>query len=122
VPDPAKQGTFFSLEVRRPWGFERGRVGGRFGPGHEGLLVARIDPSRLSYGKPRGPVRVVDAHPGTPEPPKPRLPLKLWQLDDAAFNRGPGETPRGRSGALSWEVLEVDAAGRMRVRVDLQRR
>lgn len=122
LPDPRKKGRFFSLEVRRPWGFERGRVGGRFGPGHEGLIVARIDPSLLSYGDPRGPVRVVDAHPGSPEPPKPRFPCRMWELDDAAFNLGPGENPRGRSGPLSWEVLETDARGRMRVRVRLDRR
>ncbi len=121
VPDPRKKGRFFSLEVRRPWGFERGRIGHRFGPGHEGLVVALIDPSLLTHGQPRGPVRVVDAHPGTPEPPKPRLPLGLWQLDDAAFNLGPGEQPKGRSGPLAWEVLETDAAGRMKVRVRLDR-
>jgi len=117
LPDPRKQGRFFSLEVRRPWGFERGRVGGRFGPGYQGLLVTLIDPGLLSYGEPRGPVRVVDAHPGTAPPPKPRLPLRLWELDDAAFNLGPGENPKGRSGPLAWEVLETDASGRMKVRV-----
>ncbi|HJW72926.1 MAG TPA: hypothetical protein VJ486_08715 [Geothrix sp.] len=121
IPDPRRKGRFFSLEVRRPWGYEQGRVGNRFGPGYAGLLVASIDPSRLSYGDPRGPVRVVDAHPHTPEPPKPRVPLRLWELDDAAFNLGPGETPKGRSGPLSWEVLETDARGRMRVRVALRR-
>ena len=121
LPDPRKRGRFFSLEVRRPWGFERGRIGGRFGPGYEGLLVALIDPSLLTHGNPKGPMRVVDAHPNTTEPPKPRLPLHLWELDDAAFNLGPGENPRGRSGPLSWEVLETDASGRMRVRVLLAR-
>lgn len=119
LPDPRKKGRFFSLEVRRPWGFERGRVGGRFGPGHEGLVVATIDPGLLSYGNPRGPVRVVDAHPGSPEPPKPRFPCRMWELDDAAFNLGPGENPKGRRGPLSWEVLETDARGRMRVRLAL---
>jgi hypothetical protein len=122
LPDPRKRGRFFSLEVRRPWGFERGRVGGRFGPGYEGLVVALIDPSLLTHGQPKGPVRVVDAHPGTPQPPKPRLPLRLWELDDAAFNLGPGENPKGQSGPLSWEVLETDASGRMKVRVRLDRR
>ena len=122
VPDPRKQGRFFSLEVRRPWGFERGRIGNRFGPGHEGLVVALIDPALLTYGEPKGPVRVIDAHPGTAEPPKPRLPLRLWELDDAAFNLGPGENSKGRSGPLSWEVLEADAGGRLRVRVRLDRR
>ncbi|BDU69952.1 hypothetical protein GETHOR_20530 [Geothrix oryzae] len=121
LPDPRKKGRFFSLEVRRPWGFERGRVGGRFGPGHEGLIVARIDPYLLSPDDPKGPVRVVDAHPGSPEPPKPRFPCGRWELDDAAFNLGPGENPKGRSGPLSWEVLETDASGRMRVRVALDR-
>ena len=122
LPDPRKKGRFYSLEVRRPWGFERGRIGGRFGPGYEGLVVALIDPALLTHGNPRGPVRVVDAHPGTPEPPKPRLPLHLWELDDAAFNLGPGENPKGHSGPLSWEVLETDDSGRMRVRVVLDRR
>jgi len=123
LPDPRKRGRFFSLEVRRPWGFERGRIGGRFGPGYEGLVVACIDPGQLTrHGTPKGPVRVVDAHPGTAQPPTPRLPLRLWELDDAAFNLGPGENPKGRRGPLSWEVLETDARGRMRVRVRLDRR
>ena len=122
VPDPRKKGRFFSLEVRRPWGFERGRIGNRFGAGHEGLVAATIDPSLLTYGDPKGPVRVVDAHPGTPQPPKPRLPLRLWELDDAAFNVGPGEQPKGHSGPLSWDVLEADASGRLRVRVALDQR
>ena len=122
LPDPRRKGRFFSLEVRRPWGFERGRVGGRFGPGHEGLVVATIDPGLLTHGYPKGPVRVVDAHPGTPEPPKPRFPCRMWELDDAAFNLGPDENPKGRSGPLSWEVMETDASGRMRVRVTLARR
>ena len=122
LPDPRKRGRFFSLEVRRPWGFERGRVGNRFGPGYEGLIVALIDPALLTHGDPKGPLRVVDAHPGTAQPPKPRLPLRLWELDDAAFNLGPGENPKGRSGPLSWEVLESDASGRMRVRVRLDLR
>jgi hypothetical protein len=119
LPDPRKRGRFFSLEVRRPWGFERGRIGNRFGPGYEGLVVALIEPSLLTqHGDPKGSVRVVDAHPHTPQPPKPRLPLGLWELDDAAFGLGPGEIPKGRSGPLSWEVLETDASGRMRVRLD----
>ena len=122
LPDPRKKGRFFSLEVRRPWGFERGRIGGRFGPGHQGLVVAVIDPTLLSYGEPRGPVRVVDAHPGSPEPPKPRFPCRMWELDDAAFNLGPGENPKGRSGPLAWEVLQTDASGRMRVSITLNRR
>ena len=83
--------------------------------------MARIDPSLLSPDDPRGPVRVVDAHPGSPEPPKPRFPCGRWELDDAAFNLGPGENPRGRSGPLSWEVLETNPSGRMRVRVLLDR-
>jgi hypothetical protein len=122
LPDPRKKGRFFSLEVRRPWGFERGRVGGRFGPGHEGLVVALVDPALLTYGDPRGPLRVVDAHPGTTPPPKPFFPLKHWELDDAAFNLGPGENPKGRSGPLSWEVLEADVRGRLRIKVRLDRR
>ncbi len=120
VPDPRRKGRFWSLEVRRPWGFERGRVGHRFGPGYEGLVVALIDPSLLSPDEPKGAVRVVDAHPGTVEPPKPRFPCGRWELDDAAFNLGPGETPKGHSGPLSWEVLETDPAGRMKVRVTLK--
>jgi hypothetical protein len=47
--------------------------------------------------------------------------LRLWELDDAAFNLGPGENPKGRTGPLSWEVLETDTRGRMRVRVTLKR-
>jgi hypothetical protein len=118
LPDPRRRGRFLSLEVRRPWGFERGLVGGRTGPGREGLLVALIDPAQLTHGDPKGPVRVVDAHPGTPEPPKPRVPCRMWELDDAAFNLGPGENPKGQLGPFRWEVLETDALGRMRVRVE----
>jgi len=79
-------------------------------------VVARVDPGLLTRGEPRGPVRVLDAHPGTPEPSEPRYPGGRWQLDDAAF--GPGGT--GRDGPLRWEVLEADASGRLRIRVSLK--
>ena len=114
---PGPRGAFWELSVRRPWGFDRGRTGNRWGPGYEGLVVARVDPARLTAGEPRGPVRVIDAHPGSKEPPRPRYPCGRWELDDAAFNLGPGEQPAGHDGPLRWEVLEVDARGRMRVRV-----
>jgi hypothetical protein len=117
VPDPRRRGAFWELSVRRPWGFDRGRTGNRWGPGYEGLVVARVDPSLLTVGEPKGPVHVVDAHPGSPEPPRPRYPCGRWELDDAAFSLGPGEVARGQDGPLHWEVLAVDAAGRMQVRV-----
>ena len=117
IPDSRRLGRFWELNVRRPLGFDRGRVGGRWGPGFEGLVVARVDPGLLTRGEPRGPVRVIDAHPRTPEPSAPSYPGRRWQLDDAAFNVGPGEVPAGRDGPLSWEVLEADASGRLRVRV-----
>jgi hypothetical protein len=119
VPDPRRRGAFWELAVRRPWGFDRGRTGNRWGPGFEGLVVAWVDPARNVPGLFLGPVRVVDAHPGTPAPPQPRYPGGRWQLDDAAFNLGPGEVAAGRSGPLSWEVLATDPSGRMRVRVRL---
>jgi hypothetical protein len=78
IPDPRRKSCFWELNVRRPWGFERGRVGDRWGPGYEGLVVARVDPSRLSIGNPRGPVRVLDAHPDTSDTS--RVPLSLWSL------------------------------------------
>lgn len=120
VPDPRRKGGFWNLELRRPWGFDRGRVGDRWGPGFEGLVVSRIDPSLLSQGEPRGAVRVIDAHPGTLEPPAPRFPCGRWELDDAAFNLGKGENSKGSDGPLNWEVLAVDGAGRMQVRVRLR--
>jgi len=119
VPDPRSRGCFWNLELRRPWGFDGGRVGNRWGAGFEGLIVSYVDPSLLSEGEPQGAVRVIDAHPGTAEPPPPRFPCGRWELDDAAFNLGKGENPKGSDGPLSWEVLEVDAAGRMKVRVRL---
>jgi hypothetical protein len=121
IPDPRRKGRFWECNVRRPLGSDRGRVGNRWGPGYEGLIVARVTPALLSRGEPRGPVRVIDAHPGTLEPPKPRYPGGRWQLDDAAFNLGPGEVPAGKDGPLRWEVLEVDPSGRMKVRVALAR-
>ncbi len=33
VPDPRKLNAFWELSVRRPWGFDGGRVGNRWGPG-----------------------------------------------------------------------------------------
>ena len=129
VADPRRRGRFWEFNVRRPWGFDRGRTGDRWGPGYEGLVVARVDPSLLARVDARlqvtrafrGPVRVLNAHPGTPEPPLPRHPAGRWQLDGAAYNLGPGEVAAGQDGPLRWEVLEVDGAGRMRVRVDLRR-
>jgi len=85
-------------------------------------VVAHIDPALLSEDEPRGPVRVVDAHPGTPDPEAPRLPCGRWELDDAAFNLGKGENPKGSDGPLSWEVLAKDEGGRMQVRVRLRTR
>lgn len=120
VPDPRRKGRFWELSVRRPWGFDGGRVGGRSGPGSEGLLVARIDPSKLSRDDPKGPVRVIDAHPGSPEPPQPRFPCQRWELDDAAFNLGEGEIDAGEDGPLAWGILAEDAEGRLKVRVRLR--
>jgi M6 family metalloprotease-like protein len=121
VPDPRSKGCFWNLELRRPWGFERGRVGDRWGPGFEGLVVCHVDPTLLSEGEPQGAVRVIDAHPGTKEPQPPRFPCGRWELDDAAFNLGRGQNPKGSDGRLSWEVLAEDGAGRMKVRVRLSR-
>jgi len=121
VPDPRRRGAFWELSVRRPWGFDGGRVGNRWGAGYEGLVVARIRPELLSVdGASKGPVRVVDAHPLTPEPPKPRYPWGRWQLDDAAFSLGDGEIGLGQDGPLKWQVLEVDGSGRMRIRIRLR--
>jgi len=39
VPDPRRKGRFWELNVRRPWGYDRGRTGDRWGPGYEGLVV-----------------------------------------------------------------------------------
>lgn len=121
VADPRQRGAFWELSVRRPWGYDRGREGSRWGPGREGLLVAHVDPARLTEsGDPRGPVRVVDARPGTPEPEPPRHPCGRWQLDDAAYGPAPDAIARGQDGPLRWEVLEADAGGRLRVRIELR--
>ena len=128
VPDPRRrlrpsrrdQAPFWEFNVRRPWGFDRGRTGDRWGPGYEGLVVARVNPALLTAGDPKGPVKVLDAHPGSQEPPRPRYPCGRWELDDAAYNLGPGEVPRGQDGPLRWEVLEVDASGRMKVKIRIQ--
>jgi hypothetical protein len=121
VPDRRRRGRFWELEVRRPWGFDRGRTGGRWGPGFEGLVVARVDPALNVATRFLGPVRVLGAHSGGPEPAPPRMPCGRWQLDAAAFNRGPEENPLGADGPLRWEVLDTDPTGRMKVRVSLAR-
>lgn len=121
VPDPKVPGAFWTLEVRHPWGFDGGRVGFRWGPGYEGLIVAHVNPRLISVVKdPQGPERVLDAHPGTPEPPSPRFPCGRWDLDDAAFNLGPGENPKGSDGSLHVEVVATDNAGRMKVHIQLE--
>lgn len=117
VPDPRGRARFWEFWVSRPWGFEQGRVGGRWGPGHEGLLVARIDPGRLGRARGRVPVQILDAHPGTREPVPPRLPCGRHELDDAAYSLGPGEVPSGSDGGLEWEVLEQDDAGRIKLAI-----
>lgn len=122
IPDPRRRGCFWELNLRPAWGFDRGRIGGRWGPGHEGLVVAHVDPSLLSEDEPRGPLRVLDAHPGTREPESPRFPCGRWELDDAAFNLGKGDISKGEDGPLSWEILARDDCGRMQVRVKLQTR
>lgn len=119
VPDPSVPGAFWNFEVRRPWGFDGGRVGFRWGPGYEGLIVAHVDPDLISEGEPQGPERVLDAHPGTAEPPQPRFTCGRWELDDAAFNLGPGENPSGSDGRLRFQVIATDASGRMEVRIQL---
>ncbi len=120
VPDPRRKGRFWELNVRRAWGFDGGTVAGRTGPGREGLVVARVDPSRLSPDDPRGPVRVIDAHPGTVEPAAPRFPCGRFELDDAAYNLGPGEIDAGEDGPLAWGVVGEDGEGRLHVRVRLK--
>jgi hypothetical protein len=115
VRDPRGAGRFWEFWVSRPWGFEAGRIGGRWGPGHQGLVVARVEPALLNRDRPRGPVQVLDAHPGTAEPAQPRLPCGRSQLDDAAYNLGPGENPRGHDGPLGWEVVGQDESGRLQV-------
>ncbi|MDR3673599.1 MAG: carboxypeptidase-like regulatory domain-containing protein [Holophaga sp.] len=126
LADPRGRGRFWEFNVRRPWGFDRGRTGDRWGPGYEGLVVARVDPGRMAQVRGttvthmfQGPVRVLNAHPEIKEPPVPRYPWGRWQLDGAAYNLGAGEVAAGRDGPLSWEVLAVDASGRMKVRVSL---
>ena len=122
VPDPRHRGQFWELNLRRPWGYDRGRTGNRWGPGYEGLVVARVNPRLLTAGEPLGPVTVLDAHPGSVEPPRPRYPCGRWELDDAAFNVGPGENAAGQDGPLRWEVLESDPLGRLRLRVWLEKK
>lgn len=115
--DPSRRGRFWEFWVSRPWGFEGGRVGNRWGPGHEGLLVARVDPGRLGRAGGKSPVQILDAHPGTPLPPQPRLPCGRHDADNAAYNQGPGEVSRGQDGALTWEVLDQDEAGRIKLAI-----
>jgi len=121
VADPRETRRFWEFNVRWAWGFDRGRCGGRFGPGYQGVVVALIDPTKLTRGEPRGPVRVIDAHPGTTEPAKPRFPGGRWQLEDAAFGLGPGDVSVGQDGPLRWQVLEVDAEGCVKLRIELRR-
>ncbi len=120
MADPRRKGRFWEFNVRHPWGFDGGTVGGRVGPGHAGLIVARVDPGLLSPDDPRGPVRVIDAHPGTPEPPQPRFPCGRFELDDAAFNLGPGEIDAGEDGPLAWAIVAQDTEGRLKVRLRLK--
>ncbi len=83
--------------------------------------MEHIDPDLLTEeGEPKGPVRIVDAHPHSHEPPQPRFPCGRWELDDAAFNLGEGEVSKGSDGPLSWEVVSVDSFGSLRVRVKLK--
>ncbi len=97
VPDRRGKGRFWEFNVRRPWGFDRGRTGDRWGPGYEGLVVARVDPSRLAVVEGyavsrmfRGPVRVVNAHPGAVRAAAPLLPLGTLAAGRSGFQPGAG--------------------------------
>jgi len=126
VPDSRRKGAFWELSVRRALGFDRGRVGDRWGPGYEGLVVAHIDPSKLTPDEPLGPVHVIGSHVPSPlrsfVPKQPKyFPNLRSVLDDGAYNLGPGEKAKGQDGPLVWKVLAVDAEGRMQVKVQLAR-
>lgn len=125
LPDPQHRGTFWELSVRAALGYDRGRVGDRWGPGYEGLIVAHVDPGKLTPDEPLGPVRVIGAHVpaslATFKPKQPKFfPNLRSVLDDAAYRIGPGERYKGKDGALSWEIVAMDEDGRMQVRVAIR--
>jgi M6 family metalloprotease-like protein len=101
------------VSVRQPLGFDRGLR-------DKGVVISRIDPALAGSFQLRGPVRVVDAHPGSPEPPY--LHFKHdYDLDDAAFDLGEGEAPAHEGDGVKIQLLEARPDGSYRLAIDVRK-
>lgn len=98
----ANSTAWFDVTVRMRLGFDRGLTS-------EGVLVSLSDPALAGTMPLRGPVRVRDATPGSPEPTGVHV-KDRWQLDDAPFLAAPGPD-RFREGPLDLTVLLKHADG-----------
>ncbi len=96
-----------SIFVRQRLGFDKGLR-------NQGVVITKIDYSLAGSMNLRGPVRIEDAHPGTPEPSYLHFKYE-YELDDAAFGIGPGETSHYESEGVSIDIKESYADGSYRI-------
>ena len=125
-PTRGSRGRFWELNVRRPWGFDRGRTGDRWGPGYEGLVVARVDPSHMAKVDGLRVTHVPGPGAGAERPPglrrtarSPATPAAAGSWTGPPTTWGPGRLPPAGTGRCAGRCWRWIAAGRMRVRVTL---
>ncbi len=99
-----------SVIVRQQLGFDRGLR-------DNGVLIAKIDRSLAGQMNLRGPVRVADANPNSPVPPYIHFTFD-YDLDDAAFDIGPGKNSHYESEGVRIDIKEANADGSYRILFD----
>ncbi len=112
VTIPLDETREISVVVRQRLGFDRGLKG-------QGVLISKVDYSLAGSMNLLGPVRIEDAH------PKSLLPTYLhfdydYELDDAAFDVGPGKKSHYESEGVRIDVKEANADGSYRVAFEVK--
>jgi M6 family metalloprotease-like protein len=100
-----------SVIVRQNLGFDRGLRG-------KGVIISKIDASLAGSMNLLGPVRIQDAHPKSPVPPYLHFTYE-YELDDAAFDIGPGQNSHYESEGVRIDLKEANKDGSYRVEFEV---